>query len=398
MLRLVLALILFAALGGAARAERRVALVIGNAAYTDVPALRNSRNDAEDVARALAQLGFDVTSGLDLDGAAFTRAVAAFSRKLDGADVALFYYSGHGVQVNDQNYLIPVDAHVEDEFGLKREGVALADILGEMEGRAKLNLVFLDACRDNPLAERLRRQALAANRSGAIGRGLARIDVAAQDMLLVYATGPGKVASDGTGRNSPFTTALLQHVAEPGVEIESLMKRVTAGVRLATGGMQEPERLSRLSAEFYFAKAEPAAPAMAPAVPAPAAAEEAAKAFEAAKAIGTVAAFDAFLKSFPTGVYADLARVMKADLAKAPAARVGAVESVPPQATQPAKPALAVPDAAPVIRRPPVKRPPRLVQERPVRLQPAPPRHRVQQAPRSGGTNCFRFNGALTCN
>src|SRR4051812_35125417 len=134
MLRLMFAVLLLCPFGTGAHAERRVALVIGNSAYVDAPALRNPRNDAEDVGKALTGLGFEVTTGRDLTGLQLTRMIAAFSRSLQGADVALFYYAGHGIQANDQNYLIPVDAHVEDEFGLKREGVALADVISEMEG------------------------------------------------------------------------------------------------------------------------------------------------------------------------------------------------------------------------------------------------------------------------
>src|SRR4051812_12241563 len=168
MFRVVLALLLMACFAAEARAERRVALVIGNAAYSDVPELRNPRNDAEDVAKALTGLGFEVTTGRDLTGLQLTRMVAAFTHSLQGADVALFYYAGHGIQASDQNYLIPVDAKIEDEFGLKREAVALSDVIGGMEGSAKTSLVFLDACRDNPFVERLKRS-LAANRSTSVG-------------------------------------------------------------------------------------------------------------------------------------------------------------------------------------------------------------------------------------
>ena len=146
----------------------------------------------------------------------------------------------------------------EDEFGLKREGLLLSDITGELGGRAKVSLLFLDACRDNPFAERLK-QAAKSSRGAVVGRGLARVDIDQQDTLMVFATAPGQVAADGDGRNSPFTAAFLAHVAEPGVEVESVMKRVTASVRAATQGRQEPERLSRLTTEFYFAPPEPVA-------------------------------------------------------------------------------------------------------------------------------------------
>ena len=408
MLRLLSAVLLLCLFGGSgAHAERRVALVIGNSAYVDAPELRNPRNDAEDVSKALTGLGFEVTTGRDLTGLQLTRIIAAFSRSLQGADVALFYYAGHGIQANDQNYLIPVDAHVEDEFGLKREGVALADVIAEMEGRAKTSLVFLDACRDSPFVERLKRS-MTGNRSVTVGRGLARIGLETRDTLLVFATAPGQVAADGNGRNSPFTTAFLQHVAAPGVEIESVMKRVTASVRALTHGEQEPERLSRLSTEFYFAKApEPVVIRE----PSPPLADDAAKAFEVAKSIGTVQAWDAFLQAFPTGVYANFARDLKADLVRkaalapepAPSAKPAPLEPAKPpvevvktEPQAPEKPALVAPQTAPpLVVAPVVKKPV-------FRLRPAVrhPTRVVRDRPRpgsSGGGACFVVDGRRVC-
>jgi uncharacterized caspase-like protein len=394
MLRMALAALVVIAGLSAAHAERRVALVVGNAGYRHAPNLRNPRHDAEDVASKLRSLGFEVTSGLDLDEIGFSRAVASFSRALEGADVALFYYAGHAVQLNERNYLLPTDARVEDEFGLKREGLLLADIIGELGGRAKVSLLFLDACRDNPFAERLRRAAQS-SRGVVVGRGLARVAIDEQDTLMVFATAPGQVAADGDGRNSPFTAAFLAHVAEPGVEVESVMKRVTASVRAATKGRQEPERLSRLTSEFYFARAEPAPAPPAKPEPAPAASQpedDVRRAFEAAKSIGSAAALDAFLKSYSTGVYADLARALKAGLPAPKGPEGGRVVSVEP-APATAKPDLDPPGrqkaVRPVLRRPPLlrKRPPRAVEQ---------VRRRRAQVRRSGG-GCFLFNGNTVC-
>ena len=239
--------ILLAGMSGGALAERRVALIVGNSAYSGVPALANPANDAGDMAERLRGLGFDVRSGTNLDVAGFDQAVREFARALDGADVALFYYAGHGIQANGENYLLPVDARFDDLSGLKRQAVALADVMEEMQSRARTAVVFIDACRDNPLADSLRAK------TRAVSRGLARVDVTAKNTLVVFATAPGQVAADGEGRNSPFTKALLDHVEAPGVEVESLMKRVSAAVIAATKGEQEPERLSRLTSEFYFA-------------------------------------------------------------------------------------------------------------------------------------------------
>ena len=238
--------IIVAGMTQAAVAERRVALIVGNSAYSGVPALANPANDAADLATRLGALGFDVRNGTNLDVASFDQAVREFARTLEGADVALFYYAGHGMQASGENYLLPVDARFDDLSGLKRQAVALSDVMEEMQSRARTALVFIDACRDNPLADSLRAK------TRAVSRGLARVDVAAKNTLVVFATSPGKVAADGEGRNSPFTKALLDHVDAPGVEVESLMKRVSAAVITATKGEQEPERLSRLTSEFYF--------------------------------------------------------------------------------------------------------------------------------------------------
>jgi uncharacterized caspase-like protein len=218
-----------------------------------------------------------------------------------------------------------------------------------------------------------------------VGRGLARVAIDEQDTLMVFATAPGQVAADGDGRNSPFTAAFLAHVAEPGVEVESVMKRVTASVRAATKGRQEPERLSRLTSEFYFARAEPAPAASQPE-------DDVRRAFEAAKSIGSAAALDAFLKSYSTGVYADLARALKAGLPAPKGPEGGRVVSVEP-APATAKPDLDPPGrqkaVRPVLRRPPLlrKRPPRAVEQ---------VRRRRAQVRRSGG-GCFLFNGNTVC-
>jgi len=253
----VIACIAALAFAGTALADKRVALVVGNSAYRAVPSLANPVNDATDVSAKLRALGFTVFTGLDLDVAGFDRTLREFEAALPDADTALFYYAGHGIQADGQNYLLPIDASFGDVAGLKRQSVALGDVLGEMQARAGTVLVFLDACRDNPLSQVLQ----GTGRSAASNRGLARVDVSARNTLVVFATGPGKIAADGDARNSPFTTAFLAHAGTPGVEIESLMKRVSAGVLQATNGQQEPERLSRLTSEFYFVPPGGTAPA-----------------------------------------------------------------------------------------------------------------------------------------
>jgi uncharacterized caspase-like protein len=241
-----------------AHAERRVALVVGNAHYVHANVLRNPDNDAKDIGALLKQLGFDVVVATDLDQQAFARAIDDFGRRVQGADVGLFFYAGHGLQMNGKNYLVSTSAELENEFLIPAETMRLGTIIQLMESRTKVNLVFLDACRDNPLADRLRQSLVVENRSIMLGRGLARVQPTGQDTLIAYAAAPGQTAADGRGRNSPFSHALLQHMAEPGVEVSVMLKEVAAEVRRETNGEQRPQQLSDMSETFYFAKAEPA--------------------------------------------------------------------------------------------------------------------------------------------
>lgn len=235
-------------------AEKRVALVVANSAYAEVGRLANSPNDASAIAAALMRLGFDVMQEAELDNVAFGTAVQDFVAKARGADVALFYYAGHALQLGQTNYLMPIDAQLADELAVKRETIAAQDIVDLMEGAARINLVFLDACRNNPLSERLRRTLAASGRGASVGRGLARLDSKGRDTLIVFSAAPGEEALDMTGASShsPFAAGLLANMETPGLEIEVMMKLVTRAVRDATGGKQQPERLSRLESVFYF--------------------------------------------------------------------------------------------------------------------------------------------------
>src|ERR1044072_680757 len=176
-LGLVLALLVVPLLAApAAQAERRVALVIGNSAYVNASALRNPRNDAADMAESLRKLGFEVEVGLDLDQRGFGQIIEKFGRDLDGADVGLFFYAGHALQISDKNYLVSTTARLENEFLITSETMELEPIVRLMESKSPTNLVFLDACRNNPLADNLRRSLAATKRSANLGRGLARIE------------------------------------------------------------------------------------------------------------------------------------------------------------------------------------------------------------------------------
>ena len=227
-------------------ANERVALVIGNAAYEHVPPLANPRNDAEDMTALLKRLGFAVTEGLDLTDAAMEGRIRAFARRAKVAEVALLFYAGHGMQVGGVNYLVPVDARLADEADLDFEAVALDLVLKSMG--TGTNLVFLDACRDNPFA-----RSWAGTGRSAMGRGLTRVEGAsASGMFIAFATDPDSTAADGEGRNSPFTAALKRHIETPGLEVNSLLTEVRNSVLKSTGNVQRPWSNSSLSAAFYF--------------------------------------------------------------------------------------------------------------------------------------------------
>ena len=236
--------IAFAAVTGPAVAEKRVALVIGNAAYKNVPGLANPRNDAGDMTSKLKDLRFEVVIGQDLDLMGMRQSIRDFIGKLEGADVALFFYAGHGLQVGGNNYMAPVDAQLASYDDLDFEVLPIDLVLSAMERNAKVNLVFLDACRDNPLASTLARSM--GTRSASVGRGLAKLDTGVGS-LIAFATQPGSVAFDGKGRNSPFTTALLAHLGTPGQSLTDDLIEVRRAVLEATQGKQVPWDSSSLT-------------------------------------------------------------------------------------------------------------------------------------------------------
>jgi uncharacterized caspase-like protein len=242
-----------------AAAAKRVALVIGNSAYVQAPALTNPVNDAADMAKALTEAGFDVVLGLDLDRRAFDDKLRTFARSVDGADIAVLFYAGHGLQVTGHNYLVPIDAALASERDLDFEAVSLDFVLRQMEvGReGKTSIVFLDACRNNPLSRNLARSM--GTRSAAVGQGLAEVQTGV-GTFIAYSTQPGNVALDGAGRNSPFTQALAAHVVEPGKNLTAIMIEVRNDVLKATEGRQVPWDHSALTSDFFF-QGEPQAAA-----------------------------------------------------------------------------------------------------------------------------------------
>ena len=341
----------------AAHAERRVALVIGNSAYSHTSALRNPKNDANDLAGTLKQVGFEVHLGLDLDQRGFAQIFEKFARELEGADVGLLFYAGHALQINEKNYLVSTEARLENEFFIASEAVELEPLVRLMESRTQTNLVFLDACRNNPLADNLRRNLAALKRSANLGRGLARMEPAARDTLIAFAAAPGQEAADGSERNSPFTAALLRHIPRPGVEVSVMLKEVTADVRRDTRNAQRPQQLSDMSRTFYFAAAPAAVaqpqaaerpPAAAPVPAGPDRALDVAY-WSSAQASNDCDSVRAYIQRFPDGAFIDLARLAERRLCPLARRVTATPEPGTPDAADPSAPKLTPAPAAPVM-------------------------------------------------
>jgi uncharacterized caspase-like protein len=313
-----------------ATAQKRVALVIGNSAYAHTPTLTNPRNDALDVAAALAAFGFEVVEGYDLDKAGFDRTVRTFATALQGADAGVFFYAGHALQVQGQNYLVPIDAELSAAAALDFEMVRLDLIQRTMENHSRTNILFLDACRDNPLMRNLARSM--GTRSANIGQGLASVE-AGVGTLISFSTQPGNVALDGGGRNSPFAGALVRNMRESKDDLSTLLIAVRNDVMKATGNKQIPWEHSSLTGRFYFSPPAPTAPSSsAPAAPR----DEAADAWAAAKESTSSAVLEAFIKRYGSSFYSELARERLATLASKQAA-----------ATTPARTPAASPEPTP---------------------------------------------------
>jgi tetratricopeptide (TPR) repeat protein len=230
---------------------KRVALVIGNSAYKNTTPLPNPANDASDIAAVLKRLGFTtVIEEKDLDKRGMDDAFRRFAREMADADTAMFFYAGHAMEWQGANYLMPVDAKLEDEADVPYEMAKLNDMVADMSRVKAVRIAVLDACRDNPLENKLKRS-IALTRGGAQTRGLARI-AKPEGLVIAYATQTGNVAEDGGGRNSPFTAALLEYIETPGLEVGVLFRRVMGNVKQATGGKQHPELSILLDSEFYF--------------------------------------------------------------------------------------------------------------------------------------------------
>lgn len=289
-----------------AEAARRVALVIGNSAYQHVARLPNPENDAADLAQALEKVGFEVQRKNNLTFDGMRQALRDFSDQAAGADMALIYYAGHGMEVDKQNYLIPVDARLQKDRDLSYEAVPLELVSASVDGAKVLKLVLLDACRNNPFSSTM--EMTSSTRS--IGRGLARVEPEA-GTLVGYASREGTTAEDGNGRNSPYAKALIDFIGEPGLEVNFFFRKVHDAVVEATGGRQQPLMYGALPGKLiYFVPPveQPKAP-MADNAASPEVQVEIAY-WDSIKASQDPQLFQAYLDQYPGGRFASLARLM----------------------------------------------------------------------------------------
>jgi len=296
------AILCFAGLPDAyAQSENRTALVIGIGDYRTAP-LKNPVNDAQDMAAALREVGFDVIHRENVNRREMRAAIREFGRKIRQGGVGLFYFAGHGVEVGGSNYLIPLGSNIEEEFEVADEAVAADSVLRAMgDADNHLNIIILDACRNNPFARSFR----------SASRGLARM-TAPTGSLLVYATAPGSVAADGDGRNGVFTKHLLDAMQNPGSTLEQVFKQVRINVGRDTSGRQVPWEESSLTGDFYFRPATTVAAAPTAAMPLvePQSSAEA-RYWATVKDSQSPAEYNSYLQKYPDGEYADIAKARR---------------------------------------------------------------------------------------
>ncbi|MBR1199406.1 caspase family protein [Bradyrhizobium sp. AUGA SZCCT0240] len=322
---LVLSLICMVFTAGAASAERRVAFVVGNGTYKHVAALPNPSIDAKAMAAALRNVGFEVVEGSNLTRDKMTEKLLDFGKKAQGADVAVFFYAGHGIAVGGTNYLLPIDADIKSEMDVKLGAAINIDLtLDQTMSDAKVKLVLLDACRDNPFAAKIKSNA-PSTRSVSVQTGLAEMK-SGEGTLIAFATGPGQTALDGKeGGNSPFTRALLANLTQPGVELQQAMTKVRAQVQEETNKGQLPWGNTNLTGAVYLNGAPaPAAPGTAPAVAAAAPGSDVELEFwRSIKDSSKPEELNAYVAQYPNGQFKSLAL-----------ARIASLESKPDNATR----------------------------------------------------------------
>ncbi|MGE0285364.1 MAG: caspase domain-containing protein [Bradyrhizobium sp.] len=294
---IALATLVFAA--SAARAEKRVALVIGNSAYQNVPFLPNPINDAADVRGALERLGFAVKSLINATHEEMRRGLVEFGRLAGGADLAVVFFAGHGIQVDGENWLIPTDAQLLSDLDIRNEAIALKSVTDAVSITTRLGLVILDACRSNPFLRKMQ----VTNVGRSAERGLVRVEPA-NNILVAYAARDGTTAQDGSGRNSPFTKSLLRNLETPDLEVTFLFRNVRDDVLALTGRAQEPFLYGSLSKDPIYLKGTGVTSNPTFSRDLRATIQD----FEVAARADTIAGWDAFLAKRPQGTFAELAR------------------------------------------------------------------------------------------
>jgi uncharacterized caspase-like protein len=300
----------------AAQAEKRVALVIGNSAYQNAPVLMNPKNDAQDVGKSLRDLGFFTIVATDLDRAGMNDALDRFSRTLGGAEIALVYYSGHGMQFAGKNFLLPVEARLQSADDVNRfRLMPLDDVFDVLQGAQWARIVILDACRNNPVEDDIKRRLASipgANRDAFLTRGLSR--VAANGLIVAYATQANDVASDGAGRNSPFAAAFLHNLGMPDLDVRQMLFNVQDEVDRMTGGRQRPELSISMVGQY---KLKPASSATANKEVGPAPPVDAAgQAWAVTRDTTSQAVLEDFIRQFGSSVYGSMASARLEELKK----------------------------------------------------------------------------------
>lgn len=321
-----LTFVFFAVLfGSPAWADKRVALVIGNSAYQNVPRLVNPSNDAKAIAATFQAAKFDVVvSGIDMSAFEMRRMLRDFADKASDADIAVVYYAGHGIEIDGTNYLIPVDAHIERDTDVYDEAFALDRILVSIESAKQLRLVILDACRDNPFANSMKRT----TGTRSIGRGLAKVEPSSPNTLIAFAAKAGSTALDGDSKNSPFASAVVNNLTKPGLDLRKAFGFVRDEVLHATGNRQEPFIYGSLGGnDVSLVPAVAVAPVGAAEIPQARPPTNDARAdYELAVAVGTKDVWDAFIANYPSGFYTELAKAQRNRLS-AEEARVAATDN-----------------------------------------------------------------------
>ena len=285
-----LAALVWMALALPCHADKRVALIIGNSGYKNTPQLPNPVNDAGAIAKLLQKSGFEVIARNNLENMEFKRALREFTLASRDADIAVMYFAGHGIEVKGTNYLVPIDAKLVSDYDAEDEAVSLNRVMEAVEPAKRLRVIILDACRDNPLSKSMQRTI--AMRTAPAG-GLAKVEPLASNFVIAYAAKAGSTAADGNGNHSPYTEALLNHIATPGLEVTRVFRQVRDEVLKKTSRRQEPVMYTSLGGDdFSLVPAAPKTLVQQPPAVAPNPNADVRRDYEFAKEIGTKEAWD----------------------------------------------------------------------------------------------------------